>query len=235
MASKLLIVDDEPDLLAELKPLLSRSGYDVVTANNGVEALTAVSQHQPDLIILDMLMPLLDGRAVLRQLREDNNWTPVILLTQVNTSSERVLSLQEGADDYLNKPFDPLELLARIQAILRRTKHAKDISPQAVILKSDELTVNRQNRIVTLNGNPVELTSRAFDLLTYLMRHPHEVVSRDQLLDEIWGWAYAVSTRAVDMRIAEIRKQLNEDANAPRFVDTVVGIGYRFIGKVTVE
>ena len=231
---KLLIVDDEPDLLAELKPLLERSGYTVVTAHNGEQALAAVSSHTPDLIILDMLMPKLDGRSVLRQLRQANNWTPVLLLTQVNTTSERVLSLQEGADDYLNKPFDPLELLARVQAILRRTVRETAVPlGQTAQLRSGNLRLNRQMRQVTLNEQPIELTSRAFDLLAYLMSHPQEVISRDHLLDEIWGWAYAVSTRAVDMRVAEIRKALQDDAANPHFVETVVGQGYRFLQPVT--
>ena len=230
----LLIVDDEPDLLAELKPLLERSGYAVVTAANGEQALTAVAQHAPDLIILDMLMPRLDGRAVLRQLRQADNWTPVLLLTQVNTTSERVLSLQEGADDYLNKPFDPLELLARIQAILRRAAPKTGASlDQAPRLHSGSLQLNRQARTVTLDGQPIELTSRAFDLLAFLMAHPQQPVSRDRLLDEIWGWAYAVSTRAVDMRVAELRKALRDDAANPRFIETVVGQGYRFLPPVT--
>lgn len=230
----LLIVDDEPDLLAELKPLLERSGYAVVTAANGEQALSAVAQHTPDLIILDMLMPRLDGRAVLRRLRQSDNWTPVLLLTQVNTTSERVLSLQEGADDYLNKPFDPLELLARIQAILRRAAPKTGVSlDQAPRLQSGSLQLNRQARTVALDGQPIELTSRAFDLLAFLMAHPQEPVSRDRLLDEIWGWAYAVSTRAVDMRVAELRKALQDDAANPQFIETVVGQGYRFLPAVT--
>ncbi len=229
----LLIVDDEPDLLAELKPLLERSGYTVFTAANGAQALTAVAQHAPDLIILDMLMPQLDGRSVLRRLRQDDNWTPVILLTQVNAASERVLSLQEGADDYLNKPFDPLELLARVQAILRRTSRATAVAlKQFPQLTSGNLQLNRQTRQVTLNDQSIELTSRAFDLLAYLMSHPQEVITRDHLLDEIWGWAYAVSTRAVDMRVAEIRKALRDNANMPQFIETVVGQGYRFLPTV---
>ena len=120
--NKIMIVDDEVDLLAELKPLMERSGFQVISATNGEQAIELAAKEKPDLIILDMLMPRLDGRNVLRRLREAGNWTPVILLTKVNTPTERILSLQEGADDYLNKPFDPLELVARVQAILRRTQ-----------------------------------------------------------------------------------------------------------------
>lgn len=230
--TKLLIVDDEPDLLAELKPLLERSGYSVFTRGDGQMALDALAEISPDLIILDMLMPRLDGRSVLRQLRQAGNWTPVILLTQVNTSSERVLSLQEGADDYLNKPFDPLELLARIQAVLRRTAQNGVTPVQATVLTSGELQLDRQARKVTLAHKNIELTSRAFDLLAYLMAHPQEILPRDKLLDEIWGWAYAVSTRAVDIRVAEIRKKLGDDSAEPTYIETVVGQGYRFIRVV---
>lgn len=231
--TKLLIVDDEPDLLAELKPLLERSAYTVFTRSNGQEALDAVVEIKPDLIILDMLMPKMDGRAVVRQLRQAGNWTPVILLTQVNTSSERVLSLQEGADDYLNKPFDPLELLARIEAILRRSAAGMANTANGTLLISGDLKLDRQARKVTLAKTTIELTGRAFDLLAYLMAHSQGVVTRDKLLDEIWGWAYAVSTRAVDIRVAEIRKKLQDEPSDPKYIETVVGQGYRFVGTVT--
>ncbi|MCB0122083.1 MAG: response regulator transcription factor, partial [Caldilineaceae bacterium] len=162
---KLLIVDDEADLLAELQPMLTRAGYQVITATDGEAALALVAQEAPDLIILDVLMPKLDGRATLRRLREGDNWVPVILLTQINTTLERVLSLQEGADDYLNKPFDPMELLARIQAILRRVERDAPSTATAQLLTSGELRVDRQARSVSHRGQLVELTTRAFDLL----------------------------------------------------------------------
>lgn len=232
---KLLIVDDEADLLAELQPMLARAGYQVVTAANGEEALAVVKSAAPDLIILDVLMPKLDGRETLRRLRQQDNWVPVILLTQINTPMERVMSLQEGADDYLNKPFDPMELLARIQAILRRVERAAPSTVAAQILSSGPLRVDRQARKVLHNGAPVELTMRAFDLLVYLMRNPQEAIGRDRLLDEVWGWSYAVSTRAVDIRIAEIRKALTDDAEAPHYIETITGFGYRFIQRVRAE
>jgi DNA-binding response OmpR family regulator len=232
---KILIVDDEADLLAELRPMLERSGYQVVTANDGEAALTMIAAESPDLVILDMLMPKLDGRGVLRRLRQADNWVPVILLTQVNTAMERVMSLQEGADDYLNKPFDPMELLARIQAILRRAERTSTSTATAQRLRSGDLLVDRQERRVTIGGNPVDLTMRAFDLLVYLMRNAQEAIGRDRLLDEVWGWSYAVSTRAVDIRIAEIRKALADNADAPKYIETVTGYGYRFNQPVQSE
>lgn len=230
--TKLLIVDDEVDLLAELKPLLERSGYAVVTAIDGEQALAQVEKARPDLIVLDVMMPHLDGREVLRRLRRQDNWTPVILLTQVGSSVERALSLQEGADDYLNKPYDPLELLARIQAVLRRTQRGNAPLSSHRTLRSGTLALDRQMRQVTLNQAPVSLTARATGVLEYLMLHAGEVIDRQRLLDEVWGWSYPADTRAVDIRIAEIRKQLADDAADPHFIETVIGHGYRFLGRV---
>jgi len=230
--TRLMIVDDEVDLLAELKPLMERSGYQVISATNGEQALELIAAEKPDLIVLDMLMPRLDGRDVLRRLRESGNWTPVILLTKVNNTTERVLSLQEGADDYLNKPFDPLELVARVQAILRRTNSGSLPLSSFRRLVSDSLLLDRQTRQVALDGQPVNLTSRAVGVLEFLMLNPREIIPRERLLDEVWGWSSAIETRAVDIRIAEIRKALEEDSAQPHFIETVIGQGYRFLAEV---
>jgi len=232
---KLMIVDDETDLIAELKPLMERSGYQVVSASDGEQALALAASERPDLIVLDVLMPRLDGRGVLRRLREAGNWTPVILLTKVDNAAERVLSLQEGADDYLNKPFDPLELVARVQAVLRRTQRGNQPLSSFRRLKSGSLLLDRQLRQVGLEGGPINLTARAVGVLEFLMLNPHEVISRERLLDEVWGWSSAIETRAVDLRIAEIRKALGEDPDQPQFVETVIGRGYRFLGEVQGE
>jgi DNA-binding response OmpR family regulator len=229
---KLMIVDDEVDLLAELQPLMERSGYDVVSATNGAQALELIPHEQPDLIILDMLMPKLDGRDVLRRLREGDCWMPVILLTQVNTAAERVLSLQEGADDYLNKPFDPLELVARVQAVLRRTQRGSGSLAGSRRLVGGPIVLDRQTRLVALEGRTLNLTARSVGVLEYLMLNPYDVVSRERLLEEVWGWTSSIETRAVDIRIAEIRKALEDDSDKPRFIETVVGRGYRFLSNV---
>ena len=228
----LLIVDDEIDLLAELKPFLERSGFVVHTAQDGEQGLAAVAELRPDLIILDVLMPRLNGREVLRRLRQANDWTPVILLTQIGTPAERAMSLQEGADDYLNKPFDPIELVARVQAILRRSQHGTQPIANYRYLISGDLTVDRQRRQASFAGASVELTARAIGVLEHLMLHAGEIVPRERLLDEVWGWSYAVETRAVDIRIAEIRKALAEEASRPQYIETVIGVGYRFINEV---
>jgi DNA-binding response OmpR family regulator len=230
--AKLLIVDDEVDLLAELEPLLERSGYEVCKATDGQQALELIDQEQPDLVILDVMMPHLDGREVVRQLRQHDNWIPVILLTKVGTPSERAMSLQEGADDYINKPFDPMELIARVQAVLRRTQRGIISLASSRILVSGELKLDRQTRQAWLGSKVLNLTARAFGVLEYLMLESLDVISRERLLDEVWGWAYPAQTRAVDIRIAELRKALGDDPGKPRYIETVVGHGYRFLGEV---
>jgi DNA-binding response OmpR family regulator len=230
----LLITDDEADLLAELKPLLERSGFAVVTASDGQQALDTIPREKPDLIILDVMVPRMNGREVLRRLRQQNDWTPVILLTQVGTPAERAMSLHEGADDYLNKPFEPMELIARVQAVLRRAKGPAAQQPLSSYrrLASGDLTLDRQTRQATLNAQSLTLTARGFGVLEYLMLHPGDIISRERLLDEVWGWANAVETRAVDIRIAELRKALEEDSAKPRYIQTVIGEGYCFVGEV---
>ncbi|MDD1748469.1 MAG: response regulator transcription factor [Methanothrix sp.] len=230
--TKLLIVDDETDLIAELVPLMQRSGYAVVAAQDGEQALQMIERERPDIVILDMLLPRLDGRDVLRRLRQQGDWTPVILLTKVNTTTERVLSLQEGADDYLNKPFDPLELVARVQAVLRRTRHGNLSLAGSRRLRSGALLLDRQTRQVAISGHPVSLTARAVGVLEFLMFNPLEVVPRQRLQDEVWGWSSTIETRAVDIRIAEIRKALGDDPEQPQYIETVIGQGYRFLKEV---
>ena len=229
---RILLVDDEPDLLAELSALLRRSGFEVIVARDGEEALERVRQDAPDLVVLDVLMPRLDGREVLRRLRRAGDWTPVILLTRVGTPAERALTLQEGADDYLNKPFEPLELIARIQAVLRRTQPGHPPLSAFRHLVCQDLVLDRQARRARRAERELPLTPRAFALLEFLMLHPGEVISRERLLEEVWGWASPVGTRAVDIRVAEVRKALDDDPDAPRYIETVVGRGYRFLGEV---
>jgi DNA-binding response OmpR family regulator len=229
---QILVVDDEPDLLAELAPLLERTGFSVTTASDGQQALTLTGQIHPDLIVLDVLMPHLDGREVLRQLRQAGNWTPVILLTRVGSPTERALSLQEGADDYLNKPFEPLELIARIQAVLRRIHHGSQPLNSFRRLVSGDLVIDRQTRQVKIGERSLALSARAFGVLEYLALHSQEVITRDRLLDQVWGWSYPVGTRTVDTRINELRRALEDDPDQSHFIETVIGTGYRFVGEV---
>lgn len=232
---RVLLVDDEHAITDNLAPFLERSGFTTLVASNGEEALQLVEKFDPDLIILDVLMPKLDGREVLRQLRHSGNWIPIILLTQVGESSERAMALEEGADDYLNKPFDPHELIARMRAVLRRARPGKPPLSAAWKLVCDDLELDRRSRRVLLKERELSLTPKAMLLLEYLMTHPDELVSRERLLDVVWGWDYPVGTRAVDTRIAELRRILSDDPAQPRYIETLPGQGYRFAGKVEVK
>jgi len=232
--SKVLLVDDERAITANLAPFLERSGFVVSVAADGVEALEQVDRFGPDLVVLDVLMPKLDGREVLRRLRQEGNWTPVLLLTQVGESTERAMALEEGADDYLNKPFDPHELVARLRAILRRARRGQPSLASASHLRCGDLSLDRQARRLTRGQEELRLTPKAITLLEYLMMHPDELLSRDRLLDAVWGWDYPTGTRTVDTRIAELRRVLGDDASEPRYIDTVPGLGYRFVAKVEV-
>jgi DNA-binding response OmpR family regulator len=184
---------------------------------------------------MDVLMPRMDGREALRQLRQAGIWTPIILLTQVGESSERAMALEEGADDYLNKPFDPHELVARIRAVLRRATPGRPPLSAAVRLVCGRLALDRRSRHAWLGGTELPLTPKAVMLLEYLMTHPDELVTRERLLDAVWGWDYPVGTRAVDTRVAELRRGLEDDPAEPAFIETVPGQGYRFIGEVSTQ
>ncbi len=229
---KILLVDDEADITANIAPILERAGYQVATASDGEEGRRQIAQFSPNLIVLDVLMPRLDGRTLLRQLRQENNWTPVILLTQVGKSIERAMALEEGADDYLNKPFDPFELVARIKAVLRRARPGERPLATAQQLASPNLTFDRLSRRAQHNDQTLTLTPKAAALLEYFMTHPDEILSRDRLLDAVWGWDYPAGTRTVDTRIAELRRALQDDPANPEYIITIPGEGYRFIAPV---
>lgn len=232
--AKVLLVDDELAITANLAPFLERSGFAVAVAADGAEALQQVASFGPDLLVLDVLMPRIDGREVLRRLRQSDDWTPIILLTQVGESTERAMALEEGADDYLNKPFDPHELVARIRAVLRRARPGQPPLASAPRLVSSELCLDRQARRARLGSEELHLTPKAMALLEYLMTHPDELLTRDRLLDAVWGWDYPTGTRTVDTRIAELRRVLGDDPLEPLYIETVSGQGYRFVGRVEV-
>ncbi len=230
--TRILLVDDENAITTSLAPFLERSGFTVTTAANGEDALRQMAGFSPHLVIMDVLMPLLDGREALRRLRHGGNTTPVILLTQVGESTERAMALEEGADDYLNKPFDPHELVARIRAVLRRVRPGQPPLATASRLVSDALMLDRASRRAWLNGQELALTPKATVLLEYLLTHPDELITRERLLDAVWGWDYPAGTRTVDTRIAELRKALSDDPTEPRYIETVPGQGYRYVATV---
>ena len=229
----ILLVDDEPAITDNLAPFLQRAGFSVTVAHTGEDALARVRAGGPDLVVLDVLLPGMDGRAVLRQVRHEKRQVPIILLTQVGESGERTMALEEGADDYLNKPFDPHELVARIRAVLRRGRTEGGSSLRsAQRLRSGTVLLDRASQRVFKDDREVALTPRATVLLAYLMTHPDEVMSRERLLEAVWGWSYQSSTRSVDTRVAELRRALETDSGSPELITTVPGLGYRFSARV---
>jgi DNA-binding response OmpR family regulator len=228
----LLLVDDDSGIRASLSAFLTRAGFQVELVTDGVQALSALQKYKPDLVIMDVLMPRMDGRETLRRMRQGGNLTPVILLTQVGEATERAMALEEGADDYINKPFEPHELVARVRAVLRRLRAGTPPIATAWVLVSGELRIDRRARRVTLRGSELNLTPKGLLLLEYLMTHSDEVINRERLLDVVWGWEKAAASRAVDARIAELRRALNDSADDPIYIETSAGTGYRFIAKV---
>lgn len=231
--SLVLLVDDEDAITSTLGPYLERSGFDVVVAGDGEEALALHARHSPDIVVSDVLMPKLDGRELVRRLRADETWTPIILLTKVDEAFERTAALDDGADDYLGKPFDPPELVSRIRAVLRRTTLRDRPLTASNQVRAGALVLDRTARRVMLGQNQIELTPKATGLLDYFMTHPGEIHTREHLLAVLWGFEFAVTTRAVDHRVAELRKALQDDPNAPSWIETVPGAGYRFVAEVT--
>jgi DNA-binding response OmpR family regulator len=227
-----VLADDEEAITANLAPFLDRSGFTVHVVHDGEAALAAIHRHEPDLCVLDVLMPRCDGREVLRRLRGDGWWLPVVLLTQVGESGERAMALEEGADDYLNKPFDPQELVARIRAVLRRARPGRPPLNAAGVLRSSRLRFDRVARRAWLDDAELTLTPKALTLLDYMLTHPDELLSRERLLDVLWGFTAPVGTRAVDNRVAELRRVLGDDPGRPTWIETVPSLGYRFCGKV---
>jgi DNA-binding response OmpR family regulator len=238
---RILLVDDEAAITANLAPFLERAGFDVLVAADGLAALDLIEAGAAppapalDLVVLDVLMAHLDGREGLRRLRRPGtpvSGLPVILLTQVGEATERALALEEGADDYLNKPFDPYELLARIRAVLRRARPGQPGLAAAWMLVAKDLSLDRRARRATLSARQLILTPKALAVLEYMMTHPDELLTRERLLDAVWGWDYPAGARAVDTRMAELRRVLADDPAHPRYIETMAGEGYRFIAQV---
>ena len=224
MSQLILVVDDEISLVKVVRGYLEQAGYQVVTASNGREALFAAREHQPDLIILDLMMPVMDGFAFIREYQREGS-TPIIALTARMDEMDKVLGLEMGADDYITKPFSPRELVARVRAILRRAGGAQ---PESNMLRAGSLTLDRDARIVVANGQEWELTPMEFGLLETLMRNPGRAFSRMELLERTQGFAYDGYERTVDVHVKNLRKKIEADPANPTHVLTVFGVGYRF-------
>lgn len=230
--SRLLLVDDEEAITLGLAPFLERSGFEVRVAADGEAALAEFADWDPAVVVCDVMMPGIDGREVVRRIRSGDDWTPIILLTKVGESFERSAALDEGADDYLNKPFDPQELLSRVRAMLRRSVVGQRPLSSSNRLVAGALEVDRAARRSWLGGEEVVLTPRAFMLLDYLMTHPGEIHTRERLLQALWGFDFSANTRAIDHRVAELRRVLGDDPSQPRYIETAQSLGYRFCGDV---
>jgi DNA-binding response OmpR family regulator len=224
MVHKILVVDDEPHLVDTVKAYLEDTGYQVVTASNGREALFVNRHEQPDCIVLDLMMPEMDGWEAARLIRRESS-VPIIMLTARVEDTDKIAGLELGADDYVTKPFNPRELVARVRAVLRRFQG--ELSTESHILRRGGLELNRENYMVTLNGERVELTRSEFDLLAVLMSYPGRVFTRMELLDHVQGEAYAAYERTIDVHIKNLRAKIEEDPRSPRYIETVYGVGYR--------
>jgi two-component system response regulator ResD len=220
----ILVVDDEPTIVEVVELYLRREGFQVVTAVDGAAALAAVERARPALVVLDLMLPGLTGLEVLRRLRAAGN-LPVILLTARGEEADRVVGLELGADDYVTKPFSNRELVARVKAVLRRAQPPTPSETHVLVLGG--LRLDTTARSVTLDGQPVALTVREFDLLAFLMRHPGQVFTREQLLDQVWGYTFASDLSTVTVHVRRLREKIERDPANPRLLQTVWGVGYR--------
>jgi len=224
----ILIVDDESDLRTMLSSYLDAEGFDVVEAIDGDQALEQIDSTGPDLVVLDVGLPGMDGFEVLRRVRQVSE-VPVIMLTAHAEEVDRIVGLTVGADDYVTKPFSPREVIARISAVLRRTTRTVGVATDEIV-KFEALVVDLARREVRRDGEVVELSALEFDLLAALASAPGRVFTREQLMERVWGWDYFGVPRLVDVHVANLRKALGDDAASPRFIGTVRGVGYKFVG-----
>jgi len=225
-ASSILIVEDEPMIAEVVARYLQRAGYETRTACDGPSAVVAACTDRPDLVVLDIMLPGFDGLEVMRRLHADlDRRVAVILLTAKGEESDRLVGLRSGADDYVVKPFSPAELVARVDAVMRRT-HGDEKA--ATPLRFGELAIDPGARSVTVAGREIELTQREFDLLHFLACHPGQVFSRDQLMDRVWRFAFYTDTTTVTVHIRRLRAKVEPNPASPRWIQTVWGVGYRF-------
>lgn len=233
--SKILVVEDEQTLVETLDYSLRRQGYEVFTATDGRAALDAAAKHTPDLVVLDVMLPHLDGFEVCRILRQ-NTSAPILMLTARSEEIDKIVGLEVGADDYLTKPFSMRELVARVKALLRRVRLDREevaaATPEVVTEKMvfDKLVIDLSRRELTLDGQVFHLKPKEFDLLTFLARNRGIVLSRDLILERVWGWEYDGGSRTVDVHVRWLREKIERDPANPERIVTVRSIGYRFEG-----
>jgi two-component system alkaline phosphatase synthesis response regulator PhoP len=227
----ILVVDDEPGIVTIARDYLDRAGFRVITAGNGTAALRLARAERPSLLVLDLMLPGMDGLDVARTLREDpaTHTLPIIMLTARVEEADRLIGLELGADDYITKPFSPRELVARVRAVLRRAEGERDA---ATVLRAGDLTIDLQRRGVRRGGEPIELTATEFDLLAILAREPGRPFTRAQLLELAYDVSYAGFDRTVDAHIKNLRRKIEPDPRNPKYVLTIYGVGYKFAEDV---
>ena len=225
MQERILVVDDEPKIVKLARDYLEKSGFQVLSAGDGETALAIARRERPDLVVLDLMLPGLDGWDVCRTLRRESD-VPIIMLTARAEESDQIVGLELGADDYVTKPFSPRALVARVRALLRRTQNQLKLPN---ILRFNGLEINLPGHQVMVDGEPLHLTPNEFRLLVVLAQHAGQTLSRDQLIEQVHGAAAAGFDRSIDSHIKNLRRKLEPDPAQPRFIETVYGVGYRFV------
>lgn len=226
---KILIIEDEPNIRELVRYNLKTNGYECISAEDGIMGITMVHREKPDLILLDIMLPEKSGFEICRELRDEGNNTPIIMMTAKTEESDKVMGLEYGADDYISKPFGIREMLARIKAVLRRYETTVPVSQEKkeTVMKVDDLCINVERHEVTVGERHVELTLKEFELLRYLVENRGHVFTRDQLLNSVWGIDYAGETRTVDVHIRHLRQKLSCDDNEEQYIETIRGKGYK--------
>ena len=224
---KVLVVDDEEHIVELLKYNLIGAGYDVITANDGIEAMKKIIEERPKIVLLDLMIPGKDGLDVCKEIRSNKELAniPVIMLTAKSEELDKILGLELGADDYVTKPFSIRELLARVKALLRRSNVVENFSEEIVF---GELRANFEKREIKVKDKVIDLTLKEFELLEILIKNKGRILTREKLLEKIWGYEYIGETRTVDVHIRYLRKKIEEDDKTPKFIETIRGVGYRF-------
>jgi DNA-binding response OmpR family regulator len=225
--TRILIVEDEPAMVAGLRDNFEYEGYDVISAGDGVAGLNSALTDSPDLVVLDVMMPQMSGLDVCKQLKAQRPAIPIIMLTARGQEIDKVVGLELGADDYVTKPFSIRELMARVKAVLRRVSPAE---PPPDIYRFSDVEVNVRSNQVLRDGRPIELSAKEFALLAYFVAHPAETLTRDHLLDAVWGYENYPNTRTVDTHIVHLRQKVEPNPEEPRFILTIHGSGYKFVG-----
>ena len=230
---KILVAEDDRTLLDVLKYNLAKEGHSVVLATDGLQAIDVARREKPDLIVLDIMLPKLEGFEVCRTLRKEMT-TPILMLTAKAGETDKVVALELGADDYMTKPFSMREFLARVRAMLRRTKMMQEMGPVAEtassVVEAGDIAVDLGRHRVSRRGSAIELSRKEFDLLAFLVKNRQQVFSRDQLLERVWGYDYAGDTRTVDVHVRWLRQKIETDPAHPKLLLTVRGVGYKFEG-----